>query len=157
LSIPASLAALVGEWSGTNRLWLSPEGPANVSKTTLSVALAASDQALVCRYTWSVNDAQEEGILLLSVGSDGASAHAAWIDSWHLADTLMDCHGQMGADGIVTVAGTYTAPPGPDWGWGISLEPRPDGGLRLIMRNISPEGRSALAVQADLVRGSRMA
>lgn len=148
MSISEQLAALAGEWVGTNELWLDPQGPPEISQTTMSVELAARGQALILRYAWEADDVWEEGVMLLSLDPEQASAHAVWTDSWHLHDTLMVCHGERLPDGGAMVAGHYAAPPGPDWGWSITIEPQSSGAVRLLMHNISPEGKSALAVQA---------
>jgi hypothetical protein len=52
----------------------------------------------------------------------------------------------------LSVAGTYAAPPGPDWGWRITIEPQSPAAFRLRMYNISPAGPSDLAVEAIYAR-----
>ncbi len=152
MSIPANLAALVGEWIGTSSLWLMPGTPAAESETTMSVRLAARGQALVLEYTWAADGSPEEGILILSVAQDQSAASATWTDSWHLADTLMNLRGGMLSNGGVSITGSYPAPTGPDWGWSIGIEPESADSFRLVMHNIMPEGEPMLAVRATYRR-----
>ena len=51
----------------------------------------------------------------------------------------------------LAVKGTYAAPPGPDWGWRIEITPD-EGTLRVVMFNIWPEGKEALAVETVYTR-----
>ena len=55
-------------------------------------------------------------------------------------------------EGSVSIQGSYAAPPGPDWGWRILIEPRQADSFWMVMYNISPEGREALAVEATYAR-----
>jgi hypothetical protein len=61
----------------------------------------------------------------------------------------MDCRGSAKGEGGISVQGSYPAPPGPDWGWRIVVEPREGAGFRLEMRNVTPEGEEAIAVEAE--------
>ena len=86
----------------------------------------------------------QEGI---NANSGAVSAH--WIDSWHMDHAAMTCTGTVSGN-VISVRGTYAAPPGPDWGWRIDLSVEP-AKLRLTMFNISPAdlgGGEALAVEA---------
>jgi hypothetical protein len=147
MSIPAHLAQLVGAWSGRNQLWMSPSHPALVSDGTATVTLAVRDQVLAVRYTWAEHDQPQEGLLVVQYDAATGVATAAWTDSWHLRDTFMACKGTIDATGL-SVDGTYAAPPGPDWGWRLTIEPHGSGRLRLRMFNISPSGQTDLAVEA---------
>ena len=59
----------------------------------------------------------------------------------------MVCEGKVDEEGIVCVRGTYSAPPGPDWGWQITIEPESEEVFRFLMHNITPEGKKELAVE----------
>jgi hypothetical protein len=52
-----------------------------------------------------------------------------------------------GGDSI-DVRGSYAAPPGPNWGWRTVIETPDDDSLRIVMYNVSPEGKEDLAVDA---------
>ena len=162
MSIPESLTPLTGEWTGDNRLWLDPGGPAAVSQTTASAALAAQGQFLTLRYTWSVDGQPQEGLLVVGCEKTPDRAIAAWIDSWHMAHQMMFCRGDLQPDGTLAVQGTYSAPGGPDWGWRIVLDARGPDRLVMTMINIAPDSmdippgrnREELAVEAVYSRRS---
>lgn len=152
MAVHIQLAALVGGWQGTNRVWLTPDDPVMESKTQAVVTLIARGKFLSLQYTWAVDGNLQEGLLLLSQEAQGGVVRAAWVDSWHNGDTMMICKGVAESDGSVWVKGAYAAPPGPDWGWKISLEPKDAGTFRLAMDNIMPQGAAMLAVEAVYTR-----
>ena len=103
-------------------------------------------------YTWAYQGSAQEGSLLIGYESGPAVVTAQWIDNWHMGEAVMSCRGTAKTDGSVDVRGSYAAPPGPDWGWRIVLEPRDGTALHLVMYNITPEGDEELAVEADYTR-----
>lgn len=152
MSVPESLASLVGQWRGKNRLWLMPEEPAQESTTTLDVSLAALGQFVTLQYTWAYEGAPQEGVLIMGQTAVNHAVRAVWIDSWHMQDQFMVCQGSVGKTGDVSVKGAYAAPPGPDWGWQIEIFRKDDNLFELIMHNITPDGEAALAVAATYTR-----
>jgi GrpB-like predicted nucleotidyltransferase (UPF0157 family) len=152
MSVPASLGNLVGNWVGVNRLWLSPKEPARISETTASADWIAQGKFLQLQYTWAEEDGPQAGSLLIGQEGEGGQVAAVWMDNWHMGDRLMLCQGDIDEQCKLSVRGSYAAPPGPDWGWQIRLEPGPRDTLRIVMLNISPEGKEALAVEADYRR-----
>jgi hypothetical protein len=101
-------------------------------------------------YSWADEGQPQEGVLVL--GQSQEKLTAAWVDSWHMQDTMMQCTGTLSSDGIVSVVGHYAAPPGPDWGWRIALQSDSTDQFRLIMYNITPDGEEMLAVEAAFLR-----
>jgi hypothetical protein len=101
-------------------------------------------------YTWADEGKPQDGVLLLGQSQEQLSA--AWVDSWHMHDKMMHCTGTAQADGTVSVVGYYAAPPGPDWGWRITLQVQAADQFRLIMHNITPDGEEMLAVEAVFSR-----
>ena len=152
MAIPNVLQSLVGNWHGSNRLWLSPEEPVWESETSATVSLEALGKFLVVNYTWAVNGEPQEGLLLLGQESQDKPVKAVWVDSWHMGEVMMLCDGEVSPDGTVWVKGNYAAPHGPDWGWKITLEARAAYTFRLVMDNITPEGKEMLAVEAVYTR-----
>lgn len=69
-----------------------------------------------------------------------------------MGDTAMHCAGTLTLDGVASVQGRYAAPPGPDWGWRITLTPSSDAAFVLRMFNITPDGTEMLAVEAPYTR-----
>lgn len=146
------LPDLAGSWTGRSRLWLSPTEPVRESETTAFVAAAVRDQGLLFRYTWSDGGEPQEGVLVVQHDAATGVVTAGWTDSWHLRDTVMACRGELTPAGQLDIQGTYAAPPGPDWGWQIVIEPPQDDAFTLRMFNISPDGRAELAVEAEYER-----
>ena len=142
---------LIGEWAGESRLWLSPEQPSRVSESTATIAEAVRDQGLLVRYTWSDDGAPQDGVMLLQSTRAGAVT-GAWTDSWHMRGAVMFLKGAIDGAGRLSADGAYAAPPGPDWGWRISLEPAGTDAFILRMFNITPEGEVFPAVEARYAR-----
>ena len=152
MSIPVTLGALVGEWEGRNRLWLSPDEPARESATTATIALAAQGRFLTVSYRWADGEKPQDGVILLGAGQQGKALEAAWADSFHMGDALMPCTVIVESSGEVSLVGSYAAPPGPDWGWRIEIHPDAADGFQLRMYNVTPDGEEALAVEANYRR-----
>lgn len=151
MAISPALAALVGRWSGDNAVWLEAGAEPLRSSASAEVSVEAERQALRVRYHWTDGGRPQSGILLL-VGDATLTAWAgSWTDSWHLAHQLMDLRG-TGDASSVSVRGTYAAPPGPDWGWRIALEPDDADRCTLRMFNITPDDQEVLAVETRLSR-----
>ena len=146
------LIEYVGDWSGINRLWLSPDDPVRESETTASMALAAGGAFAMISYTWAENGEPQDGVLLVRLAPEPSQLDMVWIDSWHTGGKFMEFRGEEDRDGCMSALGSYPAPPGPDWGWRIVLAADADAGLRIRMYNISPDGEEALAVEADYTR-----
>ncbi len=154
MSVRTRLKEFTGDWSGTNRLWLSPDEPARESATSASAALAAGGACLIITYTWADLGQPQDGILLVRIASEPGFLDMVWFDSWHTGGEFMTFHGEEDRDGHLSARGSYSAPPGPDWGWRILLADNPDGSLQIQMVNISPEGDEALAVDARYTRAA---
>lgn len=153
MALPDPLSALAGNWVGTNQLWLDPEQPAAESAATAEIATAAQGRFLTIAYTWAESGPQD-GLLVVGHNPDAGEATASWIDSWHNGDNMMICRGAIDEHGHVSVRGAYAAPPGPDWGWRVVVEPDAPGEFRLLMFNITPDGQEFPAVRVDFQRAN---
>ena len=151
---PVFLDDLKGEWTGESRLWLSPGEPARLSETTAWIAPVAQGRFVMMRYTWAEERRPQDGLIVIGVRAPGAAVEAFWVDSGHMGDKFMACRGAVGQDGVVSVQGTYAAPPGPDWGWRIVVILEAPSAFRIKMYNLSPDGEEALAVEAAYTRRS---
>ena len=151
MTFPDALARLVGRWSGTSALHLSATAPARESASDATIEPVASGKFLAMRYTWR-EDGLQDGLLLLGADPKSGLVAASWIDSWHMGHASMACEGTLLPEGGASVKGTYPAPPGPDWGWRIVVEPRGDDRFRLTMYNLPPGGEDELAVRAEFAR-----
>lgn len=96
-------------------------------------------------YTWSDEDTPQDGLLLLTEDKS-AGVSAVWMDSWHQRQSFLVSTGSRDSNGLVSVLGTYPAPPGPDWGWRTVVSPA-DSGFEIALYSISPEGEESLAVR----------
>ena len=123
MSVHDKLAGLVGDWTGMNSLWLSPDEPARVSDTAASVSVGMNDQVLSMQYSWSDKGQLQEGLIIAQYNPKTREVTAAFTDTWHLRDAFMACRGDVDEAGTMTMAGTYAAPPDSDWGWRITVEP----------------------------------
>jgi len=100
---------------------------------------------------WAYQGKPQEGSLLIGRQTRVGNVRACWIDTWHMGDQFMLLGGgEVG--GKLSVVGTYPAPPGPDWGWRIELQPEGDRRLHLTMMNITPDGEEQPAVATTLDR-----
>lgn len=130
--------ALLGDWSGEKSLWFDPKArPHAVCASTLSVAPEALGQFLALRYRWSFESKPQEGLLLVGNDNSQDAVSAAWVDSFHSSGAVMKFSGSASADGF-SVLGSYAAPPGPDWGWSITLKLVDATRLEVLMHNIEP-------------------
>ncbi len=145
----SQLLSLSGEWAGIGRLWLSPDEEPGEYETFATVAPAAGGHFARIDYDWDHEGQEQEGSLLIGWDERTGEASAVWVDSWHLGDRMMICRGGVRPSGAIDLRGSYPAPPGPDWGWRIELDPDPDGTLSLLMYNVTPEGQEQLAVAAE--------
>jgi len=144
----------VGEWSGTNRLWLMPDDPARESRIEASIELVAGGAFASIRYTWEDEGRAHDGLLVVRNAPEPGPEDIFWVDSFHTAGGSMTFRGEADPDGRIVAVGSYAAPPGPDWGWRIALKTDADEGLRIVMHNITPDGQEALAVEAELTRSA---
>ena len=144
---------LLGNWTGTKKLWMGPPGIAPaVSAAALAVTPVAGGKFLAFAYAWSFEGRPQEGLIVLGNDNDAEEASAAFVDSFHMSNKIMQFTGTVDAGGVASVLGHYPAPSGPDWGWRIAVSPSGAAGLRIAMFNITPDGTEYPAVQADFTR-----
>lgn len=151
----ASLNGLLkcaGEWRGINRLYETPDGPADESPSRVIVTPLLGGRFVRVDQWWARDGAEQEGSLLIGYDPKSGVATAHWIDTFHMGRKVMDCRGTIGENGTVDVRGSYAAPPGPDWAWRIAVGAADDGGLEIVMYNVDPAANEALAVRATYSR-----
>jgi hypothetical protein len=121
------------------------------SAASATVSVTARDFVTIA-YTWSDGDAPQSGLLLLGGTSDPEGAMAVWLDSWHSAPAWMTLSGNVGDDDVVGPTGSYAAPPGPDWGWQIHIDPGDGKSGRITMHNVMPGEAAYEAVEVTYDR-----
>ena len=145
--------ALIGEWQGAKQLYLEPPPAVPVSSPSkLSVKAVAGGSFLQFDYDWVYEGEEQAGLLLFGYDEENA-ASAAWVDSFHMSSKIFSCTGSA-ADASAELLGSYAAPPGPDWGWRITIRSVSRNELAIVMHNISPEAQEDLAVQIDYKRSA---
>jgi hypothetical protein len=154
MSVPNGLELLAGRWRGTYLLvrpWVTPSEAESESQATVSFPAQGSFLAL--HYTWAVDSAAHDGLLLIGAHPESGALSASWVDSWHQSGEILLSKGGLSAGGSVEVTGSYPAPPDPDWRWRTRLEMHGDG-FEMVMINIAPDGKEELAVRARYRRES---
>ena len=148
------LIEAAGEWSGTSLL--QDPGMNLEARTTssgLTITPLMGGRFVRIDYTWSYDGKPQWGSMLVGHQKAAGTHTVHWIDSWHNGESVMACSGPA-RNGAIAVRGSYPAPPGPDWGWRIDLEPASDA-LRIVMHNVSPDGQEELAVEGHYRRAER--
>lgn len=142
------LLACAGEWRGVNRLYESPDGPADESPSRVMITPVLGGRFVRVDQWWSREGVEQEGSLLIGHDPNAGVPTGHWIDTFHMGRKVMACTGRAGEDGTIDLRGSYAAPPGPDWGWRITVGRDAKGGLEIVMYNVDPAGNEALAVRA---------
>lgn len=127
-------------WSGTNELWMAPEGnDAECSPATLSIA------GREIHYTWVTDGELVTG--RIELGYD----QVFWIDPWHNPDGAdLEYLDPLGAYFRAVYA--YPAQEGADWHWRVGMAMRPNAVLILQMTSIPSWGEEQRAVRMTLTR-----
>ena len=152
MSALEELVACAGRWTGTNRLSDPSMNISDDSPSTAALTPLLNGTFVRMDYTWAYKGAAQEGSLLIGYQSGPAVVTAHWVDTWHMGEAVMSCQGTSDADGSIDVRGAYAAPPGPDWGWRITLRPSEGSALQLLMYNVTPDGQETVAVETEYTR-----
>ena len=155
MSKSIDLQPYTGTWQGTNRLHdpITERPEDSASSVILQSANPAAETddvpVLQMDYTWAYQGAPQNGTLLLY--GPAAKPRAQWTDTWHTGGEPMPFETEAEGKNALSLLGSYAAPPGPDWGWRIVLEPLSET-LQLRMDNITPDGEDLPAVEATYRR-----
>jgi hypothetical protein len=149
-----ALLACAGTWKGTNTLHDPNTGGPEESPGTLRVASLLDSRFVRLDYTWSYQGKPQEGSLLVGYDPGTRTISGHWIDSWHMGHAAMILLGTEPEGATLRLAGTYAAPPEPDWGWRIEVTAASGvDALRITMVNIWPDAaKEETAVEAVYTR-----
>lgn len=146
------LSSSAGNWHGSYRLYVDPKGPPDESGSSLAITPLLRGSFIRIDQTWAFQGKPQEGSMLVGFDEDGKQVSLHWIDTFHMGRKVMACIGAAGEGTAIDVLGSYSAPPGPDWGWRIVLDPKGKTNLEIRMFNINPDGTEQLAVHATYTR-----
>lgn len=150
MNIPTKLQQLEGEWTGSNRLTMSPEDPVRDSESTATVAFEANKKALRISYDWTFDGAVQNGLMIFCFGKTGQASNV-WLDSFHQSGEFMKSAGEYD-ERSANVKGFYTIPEYSDWGWRTIVESDDPDSFSFTMYNVTPEGEEHVAVEAAFKR-----
>lgn len=143
-----ALAACAGSWRGTNLLYYPPNEPPAASPSEMTVTPLLGGRFVRLAYTWAFGDQAHEGEMLVGHVPKESQASMHWIDTFHYGRKVLALTGATEDGAPLSVRGSYPAPPGPDWGWRITVETAEAGkALRIVMYNIEPDGPDDIAVE----------
>lgn len=148
------LAQLVGDWSGTMRLWLEPGQLTDEQPTAGSVRSILGGRFVLHEYSGVVGDTPASGLAIHGYDLAEQRFVTAWVDSWHNGTAIMlSCGDPAAWPGPASVLGSYPdGQGGPRWGWRTLVELPGSESLMITHYNITPEGEEAKAVEWDYKR-----
>lgn len=147
----SKLKSAAGNYKGTNTLHDPHTNKPDNTSSNLNLTPILNGRFVRIDYSWSYQNAPQEGSMLVGFEPDEKSVTIHWIDTWHMSNKVLALQGSAESDGSMNALGTYPAPPDPDWGWRIVIEPA-DKSLKIKMFNISPQGDEYPAVEASYNR-----
>jgi hypothetical protein len=146
------LTTYAGTWQGTNTLQDPTTGQSEVSPSVATVTPVLDGRFIRFDYTWEYQQRAQAGSLLIGYEVNAAVFTAQWIDTWHMGDKVMTCRSSAERRDLLSLLGSFEAPPGPDWGWRTDLVLADSETLIMRMHTLSPDNDEALAVEAHYSR-----
>jgi hypothetical protein len=140
------IAALVGEWNGTYRLWLEPGKLRTQSSTRCTGRSVLEGRFVAVDYSWTDDDGPQRGSMLLGRTDEG-TWEMAWIDTWHTGTSMLFCVGGPDAD----MLGSY-GPSDEPWGWRTRFDLASSDEFTITAWNITPAGDEVKATEATYRR-----
>jgi len=147
----SKLKSAAGNYKGTNRLHDPHTNKPDDTPSNLNLTAILRGRFARLDYTWSYQNASQEGSMLIGFEPDENLITIHWIDTWHMSNKVLALQGAADSDGSINVLGSYPAPPDPDWGWRIVIKPG-DKSLHIAMFNISPQSEEYPAVEANYIK-----
>lgn len=149
MNVVDHLAACAGEWRGSSRLQDPHANLAEDSPSTATVTPVLDRRFVRFDYTWGYQGRLQSGCILFGGDPKGIANTAHWIDTWHMGHGVLACEGPGLDSEHLSVRGSYAVPPDADWNWRIDLDLSNARTIKLVMYNISPDGKEDVAVEAS--------
>lgn len=146
------LITYAGTWQGTNILQDSNSGQPEESPAFANVMPVLDGRFVRIDYTWEYQGNAQAGSLLIGYEAEANVVTGQWIDTWHMSDKVMSCRSSAGENDLITLLGSFEAPPGPAWGWRTDLLLAEADQLVMMMYTISPDEEESPAVEAHYTR-----
>jgi hypothetical protein len=141
----ARLMALFGSYRGQISTYLDPAAAPERSLGELHVTPLFGGRWLRLEQSGTVMGKPHAGEMLLGYHRDAAQFESCWVDSFHTGSAMMFSTGDVRADGVIAVTGSYIASR-ERWGWRTELHLGEELFVRAV--NISPAGEESLAIEA---------
>lgn len=148
----ADLARLVGDWSGTVKVWFEPDQLASEGSVRGRIRSVLNGRFVIHEYEAQCMGETENGVAIHGYHLDRHCYESAWIDSFHTGTQIMVSRGVPTAV-LHSVTGSYGGESdGEAWGWRTEIELKSADRLLIRMFNITPQGEESLAVEFDYQR-----
>ena len=141
------LAALVGRWEGSTRVWFEPGKLADESPARGAIRAILGGRFVIHEYEGAIGDERLEGVAIYGYNLNSGNYECAWVDSFHMGNAIMFSVGE-GTAPRFSVLGHYPDPSGgPDWGWRTEIELVDPDHLVITAYNIPPGRDEAKGVE----------
>jgi len=135
------LQRLAGEWKGTTKIWLDPNGEPEESPIQGNFELVLDGRFVLHKYSWRFHGKSHEGIMILGYHLSLDKFQTIWIDSFHTGTDMMYSEGKRGEEDF-TVLGSYASVSAETeqlWGWRTHFVIVNDDEIVITAYNISPD------------------
>lgn len=141
------LAALVGEWRGTSRVWFERDNLADESPVSGTILSILGGRFLLHQYTTSMSGKSVEGLCIIGYSIESGKYQTAWVDSFHMGTGIMFSEGSGTVSGH-SVLGSYGGDEMTErWGWRTEIEVTGADKVIITAFNIEPGGLEEKATE----------